>query len=449
MWRDWFDGLYADGAKSGRMMIFNLHPWVIGQPWRIRHLDEVLGTHHARTPASGRRRAARSWIGTSRGLCVAAERGSARLPTQDQTHARVDVCSALTGCYARRRVRRAAVRAPASSARKTAAASSRSKKPRSRASRRRSPAARRRAGPWSRPTSSGPRPITASARVSSRPTAPTSRPRTGYVRAGAPLVFPTRTVAASTVFPDLIRYKGLPLDYGRMEADRLRSERHAPDGHEGRDAERGPAQRARNAQHPRRAIGHVQGRVRCAPLDRSAAAGCPAGVRSLPPAAGRAGAGRRARRAVRRAIPTSTPCRCTASPSPSRIPTTPRTCGRRRTATSNFAMDVPPVDSTIAARLRAKGAIIYAKSVAAEFNGGPGNPGGPATAQDEPGGRRATDERLERSGLQSLRHRTRAARNERRLRRRRLGQPGDGRHLRADPARRVRVRRRETASRSS
>jgi peptidoglycan/xylan/chitin deacetylase (PgdA/CDA1 family) len=42
LWRDWFDGLYADGAKNGRMMVFNLHPWVIGQPWRIRHLDEVL-----------------------------------------------------------------------------------------------------------------------------------------------------------------------------------------------------------------------------------------------------------------------------------------------------------------------------------------------------------------------------------------------------------------------
>jgi Asp-tRNA(Asn)/Glu-tRNA(Gln) amidotransferase A subunit family amidase len=44
----------------------------------------------------------------------------------------------------------------------------------------------------------------------------------------------------------------------------------------------------------------------------------------------------------------------------------------------NFAMDAPPFDSTIAARLRDKGAIIYAKSVAHEFNAGPGNPGGPA-----------------------------------------------------------------------
>ena len=46
----------------------------------------------------------------------------------------------------------------------------------------------------------------------------------------------------------------------------------------------------------------------------------------------------------------------------------------------NFAMDVPPFDSTLVAQLRAKGAIIYAKSVAHEFNGGPGDPGGPNKA---------------------------------------------------------------------
>src|SRR6202007_1725337 len=43
LWREWFDGLYADGATTGRMMILHLHPWIMGQPWRIRHLDEVLG----------------------------------------------------------------------------------------------------------------------------------------------------------------------------------------------------------------------------------------------------------------------------------------------------------------------------------------------------------------------------------------------------------------------
>jgi Asp-tRNA(Asn)/Glu-tRNA(Gln) amidotransferase A subunit family amidase len=44
----------------------------------------------------------------------------------------------------------------------------------------------------------------------------------------------------------------------------------------------------------------------------------------------------------------------------------------------DFAMDAPPADATIVDRLRAKGAIVYAKANATEFNGGIGNPGGPA-----------------------------------------------------------------------
>jgi amidase len=40
---------------------------------------------------------------------------------------------------------------------------------------------------------------------------------TGAVRAGAPLRFPSETVKASTLFPDLDKYKGKPLEYGRME----------------------------------------------------------------------------------------------------------------------------------------------------------------------------------------------------------------------------------------
>jgi peptidoglycan/xylan/chitin deacetylase (PgdA/CDA1 family) len=49
LWREWFDGLYADGATTGRVMVLHLHPWIMGQPWRIRHLDDVLGhiTAHA------------------------------------------------------------------------------------------------------------------------------------------------------------------------------------------------------------------------------------------------------------------------------------------------------------------------------------------------------------------------------------------------------------------
>jgi len=41
---------------------------------------------------------------------------------------------------------------------------------------------------------------------------------TGAVRAQAPLRFPTHTIKASTILPDLDRYTGPPLEYGRMEA---------------------------------------------------------------------------------------------------------------------------------------------------------------------------------------------------------------------------------------
>jgi hypothetical protein len=26
LWRDWFDGLYIDGAATGRLMVLHLHP---------------------------------------------------------------------------------------------------------------------------------------------------------------------------------------------------------------------------------------------------------------------------------------------------------------------------------------------------------------------------------------------------------------------------------------
>lgn len=39
---DAFDRLYADGAHSGRLLVLNLHPWIIGQPYRIGALDDAL-----------------------------------------------------------------------------------------------------------------------------------------------------------------------------------------------------------------------------------------------------------------------------------------------------------------------------------------------------------------------------------------------------------------------
>src|SRR5688572_27791093 len=43
------------------------------------------------------------------------------------------------------------------------------------------------------------------------------KPGKGYVRAGKPIVFPTKTVKASAIFPDFDQYQGLRLEYGRME----------------------------------------------------------------------------------------------------------------------------------------------------------------------------------------------------------------------------------------
>jgi amidase len=43
-------------------------------------------------------------------------------------------------------------------------------------------------------------------------------PATGTVRGGTALSFPTRTVKASSLLPDLDKYNGPPLEYGRMEA---------------------------------------------------------------------------------------------------------------------------------------------------------------------------------------------------------------------------------------
>lgn len=37
-----FDTLYQSGGQNGRVLVLNLHPWLIGQPFRIGFLDEAL-----------------------------------------------------------------------------------------------------------------------------------------------------------------------------------------------------------------------------------------------------------------------------------------------------------------------------------------------------------------------------------------------------------------------
>src|SRR5690349_18991881 len=46
------------------------------------------------------------------------------------------------------------------------------------------------------------------------------KPATGRIIAGQPIKYPTRTVAITSVVPDFDKYKGLPIEYGRMEPTR-------------------------------------------------------------------------------------------------------------------------------------------------------------------------------------------------------------------------------------
>jgi hypothetical protein len=43
------DRLHADGASSGRVLVLNIHPWLMGQAFRTTYLAEVLD-HLAQLP---------------------------------------------------------------------------------------------------------------------------------------------------------------------------------------------------------------------------------------------------------------------------------------------------------------------------------------------------------------------------------------------------------------
>ncbi len=91
-----------------------------------------------------------------------------------------------------------------------------------------------------------------------------------------------------------------PIEFGRMEADRLRPDRAAAIRDDRRDSKRRAGARARHAQHPRPALRHLQGRLRPASRPRARCRpGAPTVCEEFRQPAGRARARRRARQAVR------------------------------------------------------------------------------------------------------------------------------------------------------
>ena len=62
--RDAFDLLYAESAEQGgRMLALSLHPWMLGQPHRIKHLEAVLEyiTGHADVWSASAGEICRAW----------------------------------------------------------------------------------------------------------------------------------------------------------------------------------------------------------------------------------------------------------------------------------------------------------------------------------------------------------------------------------------------------
>jgi amidase len=199
----------------------------------------------------------------------------------------------------------------------------------------------------------------------------------GYFRAGAPLVFPTKTVKAATIFPELDQYQGLPLDYGRMERTVSDPSALAQMGMRVGMPNAGQinALETLNIRGERSITckGKFDAHPATGPLPADAPAGCEK-FRQQPDALERAAEldAQYGNKPDLDKLPMY--CAVTAFKDPY------DTQDMRTTANNDvaFAMDVPPRDATVVARLRAKGAIVYAKSVAHEFNGGPGNPGGAA-----------------------------------------------------------------------
>lgn len=51
MVKEAFDVMYEDAAQTGLLLAFRLHPWCMGQPYRIKYLDEIVA-HIARHPGT-------------------------------------------------------------------------------------------------------------------------------------------------------------------------------------------------------------------------------------------------------------------------------------------------------------------------------------------------------------------------------------------------------------
>ncbi len=204
-------------------------------------------------------------------------------------------------------------------------------------------------------------------------------PASGPVRAGTPVRFPTSTVPVASILPDFDRYAGIPLDLGRMEPTLSDPSVQAQYGMVAGVPNAGQVNALSTLNLRGERSVTCKGACDAHPSTGELPANCPAACEAF----------RQQPDAVERALELD--AQYGASPD---LAAHPMYCvplafkdvfdtRDMRTTTAadiDFGMDAPPADATIVDRLRSKGAIIYAKANATEFNGGIGNPGGPATA---------------------------------------------------------------------
>jgi Asp-tRNA(Asn)/Glu-tRNA(Gln) amidotransferase A subunit family amidase len=197
----------------------------------------------------------------------------------------------------------------------------------------------------------------------------------GAIRATAPIRFPTETVKASTVLPDLDRYKGPPLEYGRMEVTAS-----DPDVHQQLGMIVG---RPEGGQLNALATLNIRGErsVTCrGDFDRHPSAG------PLPPGAPPVcEMFRQLPDALERAVELD--ARYGRDPDLETMPMygvvfsfkdSFDTKDMRSTGggDARYDIDFPARDHVLVEQLRNKGAIIFAKALSTEYNGRAGNPGG-------------------------------------------------------------------------
>lgn len=198
----------------------------------------------------------------------------------------------------------------------------------------------------------------------------------GAMRAGAPVTFPTKTVALDKLVPDFSKYTGPTPDFGRMEPTASDASVYQQYGMTIGIPDAGQI----NALETLNLRGERS--VTCkgkfdAPPGTPLPAGAPVPCeqfRRQPDAIEVAAAldAKYGRNPDLKAMPMyCAPISFKSIYDASDM----RTTGG---ADVNYAMDAPPKDSTLVARLRSAGAIIYAHANQSEYNAGSGNPGGDA-----------------------------------------------------------------------